>query len=298
MIPSFTLIAAPNLVYRVSRSPESQALAPWEHILNSARGRYDDTAGGFRVLYTSSSPIGALIETIADLRPQYRCAAEIAAIGHDGEDEDAAYARLILHARAAMLARLEGRYLGAIRVVDREPVFVDLSAGATRSRIELHINAQTLKIGDLIGSERASSRRAARAIYDAGHAGIIAPSAEAGRAETIAIFEAAHNSNAFRVALRYAWTRAIDTASDLVTKAVRLLLAETDRISHLICPELDDRARPPCDRRLLVLEALPRTERSVLTWATRRAASSVSASTSGFDRQAADVGAVTSSYRY
>ncbi|HEY0394444.1 MAG TPA: RES domain-containing protein [Candidatus Elarobacter sp.] len=236
MIPPYRLISVPALVYRVSRSPEPRALPAWEHILSSARGRYDDPLDRYRVLYASSSPVGALIETVADLRPHYQRVAEIAAVADDEEDEDAAYARLLAQTKSAMAARLAERYLSAMHVVDQGASFVDLAAGTSRSRIELEIDSGELKIGDLLGRDRMSARRASRAIYDKGHAGLMAPSAEAGDASTVAMFEAAYDSNTFRVEIRVVSTKQLDMTSDTVASAISALVP-TEGFSALICPE-------------------------------------------------------------
>jgi RES domain len=237
MNPPYKTVAAPAVVYRVARSADPCKLPAWEHILGSVRGRYDDPLNAFRVLYTSTSPIGAVVETLADLRPRYDRIAEIATIGDEDEGCDGAYRGLVAIANIAMTARLAGRYICAIEILDREPLFVDLGTGVSRSRIELELSVERLKIGDLTGRDRNLSRQASRAIFDAGYAGLVAPSAEGPHADTVAIFETAHDTNVFCVRLNVLSARPAHLDRDTVAAAITTLL-HTDEFSALVSAEL------------------------------------------------------------
>lgn len=56
----------PSKVYRVARRQSVNALTPWQYV---GGGRFDDPQRGFRVLYTSTSTIGAYTERFQDFRP-------------------------------------------------------------------------------------------------------------------------------------------------------------------------------------------------------------------------------------
>ena len=107
----------PTVVYRVSRSVDPCTLPSWTNVLAGERGRFDDPHDEFRGLYASTSPAGALTEVLADLRPRFDRMLQIAMI--EGEDEVGRGARLDMVAmvRAAMEARLTGRYLPELRMI-------------------------------------------------------------------------------------------------------------------------------------------------------------------------------------
>lgn len=75
MIPAYHLVSAPRTIYRVSRTSDPLALPAWELLRIAERGRYDDPGDLFRVLYASTSKVGALTEALADLRPELLAAA-------------------------------------------------------------------------------------------------------------------------------------------------------------------------------------------------------------------------------
>jgi hypothetical protein len=156
--PAFKLTTTPEFVYRVSRSLDPCELPTWEHLLAAERGRYDDCDDVFRVLYASTSPVGAMTEVLADLRPRYDRISEIAMIEDDEIQPHDAEMDMQLIAYNAMQARLNFRYLSEIAVVDRSASFVDLGAGVSRSRIEQHLGCQRMKIGDFTGHNRTISR--------------------------------------------------------------------------------------------------------------------------------------------
>lgn len=239
MKASYETVIAPTMVYRVSRSAEPRVLPAWGHILGSDRGRYDDPLDVYRVLYTSTSPTGALIEALADLRPRYDRITEIAMISDEQEEYEPAYLALVERARAAMAARLAARYLSGIEIVDRKPRFVDLGAGSSRSQIELDLRLGRLKVGDFTGRDRNLSRQASRAVFNAGFAGLVAPSAEDAHAHTVAIFETARDSNAFGVHLDVITTGFADVDREAAAAATATLLG-TGKYSGLVCPELGE----------------------------------------------------------
>jgi hypothetical protein len=252
----YKTIAAPNVVYRVSRSVDPCLLPSWENIRVAERGRYDDPLDEFRPLYAATTPVGALTEVLADLRPRVDRMLEIALIGDD-EDRDDARHDLIATARAAMNARLAGRYVAEIEIAGDGAGFVDLGAGVSRSRIELELAVGRLKVGDFTGQDRTLSRRAARAIFEDGHPGLIAPSAEDAHALAVAIFETGRESNEFRTALKVCSVLPANSYRNAVAAAVRSLL-QIDGFSPLIAPDLHPNEAAMLRRAILALADYPR----------------------------------------
>jgi hypothetical protein len=138
----------------------------------------------------------------------------------------------------AMRARLADRYLATIEIVTREPNFVDLGAGTSRSRIEHRLRSPRLKVGDFIGRDRALAQSAARAIFDDRHGGLIAPSAEHPHAQTVAIFETARESNELRAAMAVLSVRPASADTGAVAAALGMLL-RTEGFSPFIHPEVN-----------------------------------------------------------
>jgi hypothetical protein len=163
MTPAYRTICAPRTVYRVTRSSDALRLPPWESLKAAERGRYDDPLDVFRVLYTSTSKVGALTEVLADLRPKLDTVLEPGSIGGDNRGPDLVD-DVIRRAAASMKDRFTGRYLATIVVKDRGPVFVDLAAGISRGQIEHRLGTERLKTGQFIGRDRVLARYAARVI--------------------------------------------------------------------------------------------------------------------------------------
>lgn len=234
---AYRTVSAPNTVYRVCRTADPLALPAWNHVRAAERGRYDDPLDVFRVLYTSTSQVGALTETLADLRPRFDCMRKIHEIQGDPE-RFGDVGEIISVAAAAMKERLKGRYLAAIRVVDRgPPVFVDLAAGASRGQLEYRLATSRLKTGHFTGRDRMLPRSASRAVFDAGRYGLIMPSAECSCARTVALFETGHETNRYRVRLEVLSVVPALRSRAAVTAAIRTLLG-MDVVSPLVIPEL------------------------------------------------------------
>jgi hypothetical protein len=233
---SFKVVTPPERVYRLARSLDPCKLPAWKHLLAAERGRYDDYRNVFRVLYTSTSAAGAITEVLADLRPRYDRIAEIAMIEDDDVEPYDAETYMGAIAWRAMRARLDSRYLSEIAIVDRYASFVDLGAGASRSRIELRLGVAHLKMGDFTGRHRRISRSAARMIFNDQHAGLIAPSAEQPRDHTVAIFESGYQTDKLRARLEVVSIVRPGSNHPAVQTAIGLLLGRT-KFSPLILPE-------------------------------------------------------------
>lgn len=64
--------ALPSELFRLGRAPDAWEAPPWEAAdptTGTFGNRWDDPAGVFRVLYTSSSRLGCYLECLARFRP-------------------------------------------------------------------------------------------------------------------------------------------------------------------------------------------------------------------------------------
>lgn len=232
MIPLYKTVAPPKVVYRVSRSADPRELPAWRDILRYERGRYDDPNDGYRVFYASSSPAGALTEALADLRPCYGQRSRIAVAEGERNEAGRMCRQLIAEALEAMRRRLAHRYISVVQI-GAGASFVDLSTGASRSRIELELGSGRLKVGDFTGRDRILARSASRKVFEDGHAGLIAPSAEHSHARTVAVFETGRDSGSFRTQLDVLAVAPADGDHVAMMSALGALL-RSDEFSPLI----------------------------------------------------------------
>jgi hypothetical protein len=74
-------------LYRVGRTPDAWALAPWTYAGpdNTFGNRYDDPQGEYRVLYAAGQRRGAFLETLARFRADPQLIADLAEIDDDPE---------------------------------------------------------------------------------------------------------------------------------------------------------------------------------------------------------------------
>ena len=81
--------AAPGLLYRVGRPPDVWAWPPWTALCADGTfgNRWDDPLGRYRMLYTSCSRLGALVESLAPLRPDPALALPYQAIVTNDPDD-------------------------------------------------------------------------------------------------------------------------------------------------------------------------------------------------------------------
>jgi hypothetical protein len=220
----------------VTRSADPLVLPAWKHLRIAQRGRYDDPQEFFRVLYASTSKIGAFTEALADLRPRFDHLRELRSI-EGGDARLCAVGELIASVRAKMKLELSGRYLAVIDVVDREPSFVDLAAGSSRGVLEYRLMTERLKTGQFTSRDRVLPRRASRAVYDDGLYGLIMPSAECAYAHTLALFESGYETNRFRARLDVRSVVPAISSRAAIAAAMRTLLG-LKGVSPLIAPEL------------------------------------------------------------
>ena len=187
---SFAVAALPDRLYRVARSPDPLRLTEWLYIRQAERGRWDDTDEEYRVLYCCSTEVGAMIETLQDLRPSQTALTELDSITSDEGDVEDSVPSIIA-------GRLRNRWFATL--IPGNPGHRVAAVAEKNSRIyledKLHDIMTTLgivaiKVGDLTGSDRRLSRHASRLAYDEGHVGLVAPSAEHANSNTYALFEA------------------------------------------------------------------------------------------------------------
>jgi hypothetical protein len=186
------------------------------------RGRWDDTEEEFRVLYLSSTGLGAFIETLQDLRQNADALRLLSQI--EGDDEAP------LETVTIVRDRLRNRYFADLIPSHPDELAIHFVHGATRTFLENHLANELsrrgiphLKIGDVIGSDRSLSRRISRVLYDGGYNGVRAPSAEHGLSETIAVFENHSVSGHLRISLVPSSVHLALERGDIAGEAMRFL---------------------------------------------------------------------------
>lgn len=134
------------------------------------------------------------IEILASLRPDPAVVNELAAMGEAPLDLD-----------AAISARLRDRYASVV-IVPNQDAIVDILHARSRAEFERRARRRVkTKIGDFLGRDVRTSRRATAVVSDAGEIGIAATSAEAHSLDrtmpTYNLFEVALEHNVARVDL-------------------------------------------------------------------------------------------------
>ena len=86
MTCTLATVAPEGPVYRLARAPNPWSWPDWSKAAPDGTfgNRWDDPDGNFRVLYASSSRLGALIETLARFRPDLEVVAELNEINGAG----------------------------------------------------------------------------------------------------------------------------------------------------------------------------------------------------------------------
>ena len=87
MTPALASIAPDGPVYRLARAPNPWSWPNWSEAApdRTFGNRWDDPDGNYRVLYASSSRLGALIETLARFRPDLEVVVELNEINGGGD---------------------------------------------------------------------------------------------------------------------------------------------------------------------------------------------------------------------
>jgi hypothetical protein len=211
------LTPPPARLYRCTRGYEPLVLTNWDYIRRKERGRWDDVYDDYRVLYLSDSEVGALVETLQDLRQNSHALAAIGEVDDEerGENEPTGM--------SVVREALQSRYLATLLPTNPDESIVSIDHGASRTHIESHGLGVHLKIGDFIETDRTLSRATSRLLYDEGYLGLCAPSAEHGPSLTIAAFETHPVSGRVRLNLTLRGTDLALTFGDAVNGAAQYL---------------------------------------------------------------------------
>ena len=197
---NFETSPLPPRLYRTARSPDGLFLTDWAILKRAERGRWDDTADEYRVLYCADSIVTTFVEVLADLRPNADAARALADV--EGDDESGNDVSAIVR------SRLQSRWTTTLIPGDPGDRVANVVAAQSRSYVEhklpgllAELGIGKLKIGDFIGHDRNLSRAVSRIAYDDQHIGVAAPSAEQEESRTYAFFEARPVSMQFRAHL-------------------------------------------------------------------------------------------------
>ena len=125
-------------LFRVARAPNPWAWPDWANAGTDGTfgNRWDDAEGVYRVLYASSSRLGALVEVLARFRPDLHVLAELSQI--EG-DEDLAIGPGDLDA-----SWLSNRRIGTVRMRGE---FVDVGLSESLAEIRNALAARVLHYG-------------------------------------------------------------------------------------------------------------------------------------------------------
>ncbi len=161
--PALVQPSAP--VFRVARSAAVWTWPDWDHAQRDRTfgQRWDDPSGEYRVLYASSSPFGALLETLAPLRPDLRLTAELEGIA--GSDQE------YVTAGAVPVEWLSTRWLGEAEL---SGTYIDIGAAESLAwmRPQLAGTALALEVAEIdagsirLGAPRAFTQAIARLVYE------------------------------------------------------------------------------------------------------------------------------------
>ncbi len=129
--------ARPGYVYRVARAP-AWAWPEWSraHPDGTFGHRWDDPRGVYRVLYASATRFGALLETLAPLRPALEAVARVAAVVDTGGDT----------LRAGVVPRewFRGRRIG---IAELAGSYADIGAATSLATLRSRLAAQAIHYG-------------------------------------------------------------------------------------------------------------------------------------------------------
>ena len=130
-------VIAEGPAFRIARAPQPWAWPDWSQAgLDGTFGnRWDDPDGSYRVLYASSTRFGALIETLAPLRPDLALVAGLREI--DGESDP-------IEAGTVPREWFEHRLMGVAELVG---TYADIGAAASLSLLRSRLAARAIHYG-------------------------------------------------------------------------------------------------------------------------------------------------------
>ncbi|MGH2633337.1 MAG: RES domain-containing protein [Tepidiformaceae bacterium] len=164
MTPTLASVAPDGPVYRLARAPNPWAWPRWSDAAPDGTfgNRWDDPEGNYRVLYASSSRLGALIETLARFRPDLRLVAELNEINGAGAP---------VHAGTIPAEWFKRRLMG---IADLHGTFADMGAARSLAVLRARLAARALHY-DLpeidasavrLVSPRAFTQEVSRLVYE------------------------------------------------------------------------------------------------------------------------------------
>jgi RES domain-containing protein len=236
---------APDELHRISFGPNGIALRSWHAALTEDRvgkktfgHRWDDPQREFRALYTASSPLGAFIEALQDLRPNLRFLAGLTDLELEPGDELPPY-------RELDASYFDNLYACEIVVETQQTPFVDVLDITLISVIReqyadlaTRLGMRAVDASAMLGADREFTQAVAREIWVSGYAGVTAPSVLGYPHTNWTAFEGGFQTNAFRVELT-------------LVKAVPVTLDHPDLIDALNALHVS------IDRNTLLLRANP-----------------------------------------
>jgi len=149
-------------LYRLGRQPDPWAWPNWADAGPDGTfgNRYDDPEASYRVLYASSQPIGAFLETLARFRPDLEVLAELEQI--DGDDESpAGLPRAWLNGRMVGEATLQGRFVDVGDARSLATLRTALATSAIHYGLD-EVDAATIRLR----APRPFTQRVSRFVYE------------------------------------------------------------------------------------------------------------------------------------
>lgn len=227
------LLVPQRRLYRVSYSPDPAELPDWKYI--SQRNRWDDPKREYRALYLASSPVGALLETMQDLRPSVSAISRLAAL----EQNEGRFDLKDVAAYGAVPERFFAkRFIGHVTLSDDTAGFLAAAhvVSIQRWRVMLARLAEQLGLSDVslatvIGSlpqqqgagPRAFTQALSRLIYEMTPPvpGIVAPSSLGLPYVNYTVFE--HGAGKLRTDIVSRAARPLDPRDPIVQDAMDVL---------------------------------------------------------------------------
>lgn len=227
------LLGAPQRLYRVTYASDPAELPDWKYI--SQRNRWDDPKREYRALYLASSPLGALIETMQDLRPSVSAIARLAAL----EQNEGRFDTKDVAAYGVVPERFFAkRFIGHVTIAPDTAGFLAAShvISIQRWRVVLARLADQLGLSDISlatvvgslpaqqgGGPRAFTQALSRLIYELKPPvpGIVAPSSLGTPYANYTVFE--HAAGKLRADVINRAARPLDPRDPVVQEAMNVL---------------------------------------------------------------------------
>jgi hypothetical protein len=128
-------------LYRIARGTKPWEFTDWSRATTDSYGartfgnRFDDPAGGYRVLYAASQLLSCYVETLARFRPDEKLKEELAAIKGEDDFQPIGY---------IATDWFNDRYIGRARVKGR---YADLYTAEWVSQLRPHLQPECIELG-------------------------------------------------------------------------------------------------------------------------------------------------------